>query len=213
MKKAQAWPAGKLQVIKGSTQDRLAALYSPAIAAEVRRERSRRGVNFAEGPELDKALAEIKQRALADGKTLTDAEARAKAIEQGRFDHLYPAGDLAILQQRGLAGEPVVFDRANTGSWSPDPNKAVNEMVPNKPGVYVFAVTFAGLTDTSKDIHTVTVERRSDGSTSVLSGGPFQTAHPDVKTALNVPVLDSNPNRHGSRAVVVYPLNPTPVKK
>ena len=106
-----------------------------------------------------------------------------------------------------------MFDRANTGSWSPDPNKAVSELVPDKPGVYVFAVTIAGLTDTSKDIHTLTVERRADGSTSVLAGGPFQTAHPDVQTALNVPVLDLNPNRHGSRAVLVYPLNPTPVKK
>jgi hypothetical protein len=211
VKKARAWPKAKLKAIQGTSQDRLAALFSPAIAKEIRREKSRLGLLVADRPELEKVLADIKEDERGrSGKVLTDAEARETAIESGRFDHLLPGQQFNILEHRGLAGPPVVFDRANTGSWSPDPDKAVGALIPDKPGVYVFAVTWAGFTDDSRDLHTVSVERRADGSTSVLSGGFSQTASPDVKAALNVPVLDANPSRAGSRAVLVYPLNPTP---
>src|SRR5262245_61930006 len=213
VKMARAWPAGKLKAIKENSQDRLAALYSPKVAADIRHEWSKLALSVADRSEVDKALKEIKEQWLARGVTLTDAQAREKAIEFHRFDRLLADGGLHILEQRGLAGAPVVFDRANTGGWDPDPNKAIDAVVPNKPGVYVFAVTWANLTSDSRDLNTMSVERRSDGSTHVLSGGFSQMPKTDVKDALNVPVLDSNPSREGSRAVLVYPLSPTAVKK
>lgn len=210
-KMARPWPANKLAALLSATNaDRIGVLYPKDVAAKIHHEASERCLRYAEGDhpkEVAEALQRVKEHA---AKPLTDAQAREILIQQRTFDYVSPLEPLSVMHARGLAGEPISLDRANTGAWSSDPSKAIAAAVPDKPGTYMFAVHMAGLSDASTGF-TLVVEKKADGSSTMSQVGSFSTPVRDGKEALEVPVLDSNPARDGSRAVLVFPLNPTAV--
>lgn len=208
---AQPWPARKLVALRSAPNaDRLTVLYSKDVAATIRREASERCLRWAEQEKPDlvaRSISEIQAGAEARGKTLTDAQAREVLLERHTFDFMSPLEPLSVMHARGLTGDPITFDRANTGAWSPDPNQAIAAAVPDKPGTYVFAVHMAGLSDASPAL-TLVVEKKADGSSTTSQIASWETPARDPKQALDVPLFDHNPSRDGSRAVLVYPLNP-----
>jgi hypothetical protein len=213
-KMAQPWPAHKLSAIKGMTQDRLAALYGAKLAGEIYKEASERGLRWATEDmpkEVAKSIQRAKEQALAnDGKVLTDAEARARVLGWRTYDGKASLEPLSILHQKRLAGEPVALNYANTGKWSPDPAQSINAAIPDKPGTYVFAVSWAGISNDPRTTHTLVVEKKADGSQAISMGSFSLNKNATIEEALTPPALKLNPVRDGSRGVLVYPLNPPP---
>src|SRR5262245_52209403 len=95
--------------------DVLGILYGPQVGGDIRREVYKQALDQAKAYAaahpgvLNDNIEKVKAAATAEGKTLTDQQARNLALEQmtspfNSADHLF-----RLMEQRGLAGEPAVL--------------------------------------------------------------------------------------------------------